>query len=77
MLAAPGSAHFAAMPAESLDSLPFDVFYQIAASLDDRDCIHLGRTNRALHELMKSDHIARKTVEVSSVPECQHRVENY
>lgn len=55
------------MPARSLDSLPFDVFYQIATSLDDRDYISLSRTNRALHELMKSDLIARKTVEVSLI----------
>lgn len=49
----------------SLDSLPFDVLYQIAVLLDDCDCIHLSRTNRALHELMQGDLIARKTVEVS------------
>lgn len=54
----------ASCPPATLDSLPFDVFYQIATLLDDRDCIHLGRTNRAIHELMKSDLIARKTVEV-------------
>lgn len=54
------------MPApRSLDSLPFDVFYQIATSLDDRDCINLSRTNRALHDFMESDLIARKTVKVS------------
>ncbi|KAJ5668596.1 uncharacterized protein N7477_007166 [Penicillium maclennaniae] len=47
----------------SLDSLPFDVFYQIATSLDDRDCINLSRTNRALHDFMDSDLIARKTVQ--------------
>ncbi|KAJ5161309.1 hypothetical protein N7492_006701 [Penicillium capsulatum] len=46
-----------------LDSLPFDVFYQIAISLDDRDCVHLSRTNRALYELMDSDLITRKIVE--------------
>jgi hypothetical protein len=58
---------FPAMPApRSLDSLPFDVFYQIATSLDDRDCINLSRTNRTLHDFMDSDLIARKTVEVSS-----------
>ncbi|KAJ5593977.1 uncharacterized protein N7459_000185, partial [Penicillium hispanicum] len=50
-------------PSQSLDSLPFDVFYQIATSLDDRDCIQLSRTNRALHACMESDLIARKTVE--------------
>ncbi|KAJ5106061.1 hypothetical protein NUU61_003408 [Penicillium alfredii] len=46
-----------------LDSLPFDVFYQIANSLDDCDAISLSRTNRSLHSLMDSDLIARKTVE--------------
>jgi hypothetical protein len=54
----------ASCPPSTLDSLPFDVFYQIATLLDDRDCIHLSRTNRAIHELMQSDLIARKTVEV-------------
>lgn len=57
----------AAMAGRNLDSLPFDVFYQIATLLDDRDCINLSRTNHALHELMKSDQIAHKTVEVSMV----------
>ncbi|KAJ5116145.1 hypothetical protein N7456_000493 [Penicillium angulare] len=47
----------------NLDSLPFDVSYQIATSLDDRDLIHLGRTNRGLRELTESDLIARKTVQ--------------
>ena len=54
------------MPPRRLDSLPFDVFYQIATSLDDRDCIHLSRTNHALHELMESDLITRKIVEVNA-----------
>lgn len=54
----------ASCPSATLDALPFDVFYQIATLLDDRDCIHLSRTNRAIHELMNSDLIARKTVEV-------------
>lgn len=61
----PHFSHLPAMPASrSLDSLPFDVFYQIATSLDDRDCINLSRTNRIIHDLMESDLIARKTVEV-------------
>ncbi|KAJ5733711.1 hypothetical protein N7493_002497 [Penicillium malachiteum] len=47
----------------NLDSLPFDIFYQIAKSLDDRDYINLSRTNRALHDLTNSDLVARKTVE--------------
>ncbi|KAJ5111571.1 hypothetical protein N7532_002106 [Penicillium argentinense] len=49
--------------ARSLDTLPFDVFYQIATSLDDRDLIHLSRANHALRTLTNSDLIARKTVE--------------
>ncbi|OOQ84511.1 F-box domain protein [Penicillium brasilianum] len=53
----------ASCPLATLDGLPFDVFYQIATLLDDRDCIHLSRTNRAIHDLMNCDLIARKTVE--------------
>jgi hypothetical protein len=65
VLILPLLSHSTAMPApRSLDSLPFDVFYQIATSLDDRDCINLSRTNRTLHDFMDSDLIARKTVEV-------------
>ncbi|KAF4769993.1 hypothetical protein HAV15_012004 [Penicillium sp. str.  len=48
---------------QSLDTLPFDVFYQIATSLDDRDFVNLSRTSRALYSLSQSEQIARKTVE--------------
>ncbi|KAJ6072174.1 hypothetical protein N7499_010188 [Penicillium canescens] len=51
------------MKPQSLDTLPFDVFYQIATSLDDRDFINLSRSNRALRALTQSEQIARKTVE--------------
>ena len=51
---------------QRLDTLPFDVFYHIATSLDDRDLIHLSRVNRALHSITQSEQIARKTVEVLS-----------
>lgn len=51
-----------------LEGLPFDVFHQIAASLDDRDYINLSRTCRLLHESTKSELTARKTAEVSLVP---------
>lgn len=50
---------------QSLDTLPFDVFYQIATSLDDRDFVNLSRTSRTLYSLSQSEQIARKTVEVS------------
>lgn len=48
-----------------LEGLPFDVFHQIAASLDDRDYINLSRTCRLLHNSMESELTARKTAEVS------------
>lgn len=57
------------MPATiNLDTLPFDIFYQIATSLDDRDYIHLSRVNRAIHDITQSDLLARKTVEVCETP---------
>ncbi|CBF86989.1 hypothetical protein AN2505.2 [Aspergillus nidulans FGSC A4] len=46
----------------NLDSIPYDVFYQVASKLDCHDFIHLSRVNRALHELTNSDSIARNTV---------------
>ncbi|KAL2825002.1 hypothetical protein BDW59DRAFT_75914 [Aspergillus cavernicola] len=47
---------------KNLDSIPYDVFYQVASKLDCHDFIHLGRTSRSLHALTKSDSIARNTV---------------
>ncbi|CDM28284.1 hypothetical protein DTO013E5_3814 [Penicillium roqueforti] len=47
----------------SLDTLSYDVFYQIATLLDDCDFINLSRTSRALYHLSRSEQIARKTVE--------------
>lgn len=49
---------------KNIDSIPYDVFYQVASTLDCPDLIHLSRVNRALHTLTQSDSIARKTVEV-------------
>ncbi|KAJ5179407.1 hypothetical protein N7492_002617 [Penicillium capsulatum] len=46
----------------TLESLPFDVFYQIATLLDDRDYVHLSRTSRAIQALMASEPIAHKIV---------------
>lgn len=61
------------MPPPRLDNLPFDVFYQIATLLDDRDCIHLSRTNRIIYDSMQSELISRKTVEVSRAqPHSRH-----
>lgn len=49
---------------KNLDSIPYDVFYQVASTLDCHDLIHLSRVNRTLHSLTRSESIARKTLEV-------------
>ncbi|KAJ6157699.1 hypothetical protein N7470_005291 [Penicillium chermesinum] len=52
------------MPAaRGLATLPFDIFYEIATLLDDRDYVNLSRTSRHLHETMKSDLLAKKPLE--------------
>ncbi|KAF9890158.1 hypothetical protein FE257_006319 [Aspergillus nanangensis] len=48
---------------KNLDCIPYDVFYQVASTLDCHDFVHLSRVNRALNDLMRSESIARKTVE--------------
>lgn len=47
-----------------LDSIPYDVFYYITATLDCRDFINLSRVNRALNHALGSEPIARKAIEV-------------
>ncbi|KAL2867296.1 F-box domain protein [Aspergillus lucknowensis] len=47
---------------KNLDSIPYDVFYQVASKLDCHDYIHLSRVNRSLNAATKSDSIARNTV---------------
>ncbi|KAL3453243.1 hypothetical protein BJX65DRAFT_302161 [Aspergillus insuetus] len=47
---------------KNLDSIPYDVFYQVASTLDCHDYIHLSRVNRSINLLTKSDSIARNTV---------------
>jgi hypothetical protein len=49
---------------KNLDSIPYDVFYQVASTLDCHDYIHLSRVNRSINLLTKSDSIARNTVKV-------------
>lgn len=51
----------------NLDSVPYDVFYQIASKLDCHDFISLSRVNRALNHAMSSEPISRKTIEVSTL----------
>ncbi|KAL4809925.1 hypothetical protein BDV18DRAFT_50537 [Aspergillus unguis] len=46
----------------NLDTVPYDVFFQVASKLDCHDFVHLSRTNRALYAMTKGDSIARNTV---------------
>ncbi|KAB8072657.1 hypothetical protein BDV29DRAFT_192343 [Aspergillus leporis] len=48
---------------QNLDCIPYDVFYQVASTLDCHDFVHLSRVNRALNALMQNESLARKTVE--------------
>lgn len=48
----------------NLDSIPYDVFYSIASTLDPSAVVHLSRVNRALYRAMHSEPIARKTIHV-------------
>ncbi|KAL2818879.1 hypothetical protein BJX63DRAFT_45207 [Aspergillus granulosus] len=47
---------------KNLDSIPYDVFHQVASNLDCHDYIHLSRVNREINALTKSDSIARTIV---------------
>ncbi|KKK20956.1 hypothetical protein ARAM_006428, partial [Aspergillus rambellii] len=47
---------------KNLDSIPYDVFYQVASRLDCHDYIHLSRVNRPINALMKNDSMARNTI---------------
>jgi hypothetical protein len=50
----------------TLESLPFDVLFQIAAYLDIRDYMHLSHSTRSMFSSMKNNTIARATVKVSN-----------
>lgn len=58
------SAGMTATP-RSLDSIPYDVFYQIASSLDCHDFVNLSRVSRSIYSLMLIESISRKTIENS------------
>lgn len=49
----------------SLDSIPYDIFYQIASRLDCYDFVNLSRVNRSTYSLTLTDSLARKTIEVN------------
>lgn len=47
----------------SLDSIPYDVLYQIVSSLDCEDFTNLSRVNRALNAMMRDESMAKKAIE--------------
>ncbi|PYI07917.1 hypothetical protein BO78DRAFT_385579 [Aspergillus sclerotiicarbonarius CBS 121057] len=49
--------------AKNLDCIPYDVFYQVASTLDCQDLIHLSRVNRTLNHLIQNESIARKAIQ--------------
>ncbi|CAG8348228.1 unnamed protein product [Penicillium salamii] len=49
-------------PSPSLESLPFDILFQIAAYLDVRDYIHISQSSRSMFSSIKNTIIARATV---------------
>ncbi|CAG8205674.1 unnamed protein product [Penicillium salamii] len=49
-------------PSPSLESLPFDILFQIAAYLDVRDYIHISHSSHSMFSSMKNTIIARATV---------------
>lgn len=54
-----------AEPTRNLDSIPYDVFYEIASGLDCHDFVNLSRVNRTLYGIMRDESLARTTIEVS------------
>ncbi|KAL1963081.1 hypothetical protein VTN77DRAFT_8727 [Rasamsonia byssochlamydoides] len=48
---------------KNLDSLPYDVLYQITCGLDCHDFINLARVNRALNASMRDERLAKRSVE--------------
>ena len=47
-----------------LDSIPYDIFYQIVSGLDCTDFNNLSQVNRTIHDLMSNESISKKSVEV-------------
>ncbi|KAI9709822.1 MAG: hypothetical protein M1812_007614 [Candelaria pacifica] len=47
----------------TLDALPFDALFNIAAGLYIEDIVHLGRTNKQLRSLLSEETACRRTVE--------------
>lgn len=50
----------------TLESLPFDILFPIAAYLDIREYMHLGYLSRSMRSSMENIAIARATIKVSN-----------
>lgn len=50
---------------KNLDSLPYDVLYQIVDDLDCQDFANLARVNRAIDRSMRDERLAKRSVQVS------------
>lgn len=48
----------------ALDTIPFDIIYQIATLLDATDYVQLSYTNQALYAQLNTDSIARSIIKV-------------
>jgi hypothetical protein len=49
-----------------LESLPWDILFEIAILLDDRDFVHLIRLSKTLYASLGTDPIARQIVQVKT-----------
>jgi hypothetical protein len=52
------------MAGKNLDSLPYDVLYEIACGLDCHDFVNLSRANVAVNTSMRDERLAKRSVEV-------------
>lgn len=48
----------------NLDSIPYDMLYQVVCSLDCDDYVNLSRTNKALNAVLRDESIAKNLINV-------------
>lgn len=54
----------------NLDTMPFDVVYEILSWLDYLDYINLGRVSRTLYSLLQNDLLAKRLIKVRAFAHC-------
>jgi hypothetical protein len=52
----------------SLDTVPFDLLFEISRYLDVEDVVHLSRTSRQLSILLDEKTLCRQLLEVNKLP---------